>query len=260
MATEQLANLAVTTLNGAINNSTTSVVVTSATNFSAAGKFRIVVDSEIMLVTGVSGTTFTVTRGAEGTSAAAHSSGAALAQVFTAGAISGNIPFLIGSQVLGSDTATVTFSSIPATWNHLHLFVIGRNNGANISDNFWVQFNSDTGGNYDYELLQASASTPTAANANNQTAVPIGDIAGATSPAGHCGAFDSIIIAYSQTTFFKTVVSNGFVSQGTGAGKQFTERWAGHWRSTAAITRIDLFLPTGNLFLAGSIFSLYGIP
>ena len=87
MPVEQFANNAVTTLNGAINNSVTSLVVTSATGFSTVPQFRLIIDSEIMLVTAVSGTTFTITRGAEGTTAASHSNGATVAQILTAGGL-----------------------------------------------------------------------------------------------------------------------------------------------------------------------------
>lgn len=88
MAIERFANNAATTLNGAINNSTTSVVVTSAAAFPSAGNFRILIDSEILLVTSVSGNTFTVTRGVEGTTAASHSDAAAVTHVLTATALS----------------------------------------------------------------------------------------------------------------------------------------------------------------------------
>lgn len=87
MATEKYVNNAQTTLNGSINNSTTTVVVTSAASFSASGNFRIIVDSEIMLVTSVSSNTFTVTRGVEGTSGASHSSGASCTHVLTAASL-----------------------------------------------------------------------------------------------------------------------------------------------------------------------------
>lgn len=87
MPTEKFANSAVTTLNGGINNAVTSLVVTSATLFPTAGQFRIKIDNEIMIVTNVSGTTFTVTRGAEGTSAASHSNSAVVRHVLTAGAL-----------------------------------------------------------------------------------------------------------------------------------------------------------------------------
>jgi hypothetical protein len=87
MAVEQFANNATTTLNGAINSSVTSLVVTSATGFPTVGNFRLLIDSEIMLVTAVSGTTYTVTRGIEGTEPATHASGSSVAHVLTAGAL-----------------------------------------------------------------------------------------------------------------------------------------------------------------------------
>lgn len=80
---EKLANNAATTLNGGIDASTTSVVVTSASGFPTAGNFRIIVDSEIMKVTSVSSNTFTVARGQEGTSGASHSNGADVTHIVT---------------------------------------------------------------------------------------------------------------------------------------------------------------------------------
>jgi len=73
MSVEQYANNASTTLNGAIDNSTTTVVVTDASAFPSSGDFRIKIENELMLVTSVSSNTFTVTRGVEGTTAASHS-------------------------------------------------------------------------------------------------------------------------------------------------------------------------------------------
>jgi hypothetical protein len=65
---------ATTTLNGTINSSATTVVVTSTTGFAAAG--RILIDSELITYTGKTGTDFTgCTRGALGTTAAAHTTG-----------------------------------------------------------------------------------------------------------------------------------------------------------------------------------------
>lgn len=83
MAIELYANGAATTLNGSINNSVTSLVVASAAGFPSSGNFRILVGTEILIVTAVSGTTFTVTRGAEGTAAASHTSGDALTHILT---------------------------------------------------------------------------------------------------------------------------------------------------------------------------------
>jgi hypothetical protein len=65
------------TLSASISSSTaTSLSVNSASSFPSSGEFFVLVDSEIMLVTQVSGTTFTVIRGMCGTTATTHSSAA----------------------------------------------------------------------------------------------------------------------------------------------------------------------------------------
>jgi len=83
---ELFKNLASTTLNGDHDDTTTSIAVVSAMGFTT-GDFRILIDSEIMKVTGVSGTTLTVARHQEGTSAASHTNGTAVYHVLTAGAL-----------------------------------------------------------------------------------------------------------------------------------------------------------------------------
>ena len=66
-----------TTLNGAIDASTTTVVLTSAVQFPSTGTSFVLIGSEMIQYTGVSGNTLTgVTRGARGTTAASHSDGA----------------------------------------------------------------------------------------------------------------------------------------------------------------------------------------
>lgn len=90
--TEQFANNASSTLNGAINNSTTTIVVTSATPFPTVGNFRLLIGTnpstaEIVLVTGVSGTTFTVLRGQENTSPSSWPDLTTVTHILTAGAV-----------------------------------------------------------------------------------------------------------------------------------------------------------------------------
>jgi len=87
MATEKFANKPITTLNGGISASDLSLVVASASSFPGTPQFRILVENEIMLVTGVSGTTFTIQRGAEGTTAAIHANGVLVVHVLTAAAL-----------------------------------------------------------------------------------------------------------------------------------------------------------------------------
>lgn len=87
MAIEKFANNAVSELDGSIDGSQTTLTVLSASAFPASGQFRIKVEDELMLVTGVSSNTFTVTRGIEGTSGASHASEVAVAHIVTAGSL-----------------------------------------------------------------------------------------------------------------------------------------------------------------------------
>src|SRR6185312_11853787 len=65
-----------TTESGALTATQTTITVASASGFPTTGTFRIRVDDENMTVTGGQGTTtWTVTRGANGTTAATHASG-----------------------------------------------------------------------------------------------------------------------------------------------------------------------------------------
>jgi hypothetical protein len=84
---EQLANNASSQLNGAINNSVTSITVVNGSSFPSVGNFRIICEDEIMLCTARSGNNLTVVRGQEGTSAASHADGSNVTHVFTADAM-----------------------------------------------------------------------------------------------------------------------------------------------------------------------------
>jgi len=73
-------------LNGGIDNSTTSVVVTDGSVFPAVGNFRIKIDDELFVVTARSTNTLTVaTRPAESTTAASHNNLAVVTHILTAG-------------------------------------------------------------------------------------------------------------------------------------------------------------------------------
>lgn len=103
MAVEQFANNAQSTLSAAITSGATALTVASAGAFPSVPQFRIIVEDEIMLVTGVSGTTFTVTRGVEGTAAAAHAT------------TTGGNPTQVTHVLTAASLAAVTLSTQQAT-------------------------------------------------------------------------------------------------------------------------------------------------
>ena len=94
MAVDLFANAANTTLAAGIAAGAVTLTVASSTPFpavtTAAGtQFRVIIDAELFIVTNVTGLTWTVTPGAEGTTQAAHASGATVTALLTAGAVRG---------------------------------------------------------------------------------------------------------------------------------------------------------------------------
>jgi hypothetical protein len=87
---EKFSNNGQSTLLATIAAGDTSLQVANAAVFPASGNFRLVIDSEILLVTAVSSNTFTVSRAQEGTTAAPHNAGALVTHVLTAAAMTNN--------------------------------------------------------------------------------------------------------------------------------------------------------------------------
>lgn len=169
----------------------------------------------------------------------------------------------IGGHVLISKqtptgTATVTFSSIPATYTHLYLAISGRSAGATTVDNVNLTFNSDTGANYDTQFTQTSGTSVTANDVRGGTSATITLIAGSTATANFLGSGNVFINNYTDTNLDKNGTYQTGAQNSTAAGGVTTRAgWFG-WRSTSAITQIDLVAQTGN-YVAGSVISLYGV-
>jgi hypothetical protein len=70
--------MASSTLNVAIDDSTTQLILTSAADFPQVGSYYVMVEAEVMHVLNVSGNTMTVVRGRKGTKAVAHAVGTAV--------------------------------------------------------------------------------------------------------------------------------------------------------------------------------------
>lgn len=121
---EQHINDGITALNGAINNSVTSITVVSGGVFPSAGNFRIMIDSEIMICTARSSNTLTVTRGQDGTAAASHSDAAAVNMMYSQQSLTrmfqDNDPLFGYSSVLPhglyNDAGTALLTTSDFTW------------------------------------------------------------------------------------------------------------------------------------------------
>jgi hypothetical protein len=161
---------------------------------------------------------------------------------------------LIQRITLASGTGTVTFASIPQTYNDLRITVMGRcSDAANVVVT-GIRFQNDSGNDYFSQLSQGSGSSNTAASYQN-TYGYLNYFPGANSGAGAPGFMEIIIPAYTQTTFNKCYSSSGgfSCSNGTSAGV-----WTGSWTGTSNLTSVSIIDSSGGNFNSGSQFSLYG--
>ncbi|MGH7184501.1 MAG: hypothetical protein ACREJN_21355 [Nitrospiraceae bacterium] len=166
---------------------------------------------------------------------------------------------LIAENLLTVDTAVITFSTIPGTYRNLRLVYYGRITEATTDDYPTIRFNNDSGSNYDYQRsLISSTSIPGGQQAAAQTSARSGDLPGTSSSrSGQTGMAEIVIPMYAGTTLEKCAsVWGGVIYTGSSGMLNYAGFVA--WRSTSAITQIDLSSPSGK-FVAGSLFSLYGM-
>jgi hypothetical protein len=159
----------------------------------------------------------------------------------------GNTYEAIATQTLGSNTATVTFSSIPSTYADLVFILNVKSSDAGTDVDVTGTFNSDTGSNYSWTRIYGDGSTAGSQRASSQSNLRIGNQSGTGS-----SAFSPMILNimnYSNTTTYKTMVAR------PNNPARIVDAYVNMWRSTSAISTVSF---TGN-FLSGSTFNLYGI-
>jgi hypothetical protein len=155
------------------------------------------------------------------------------------------------TNVGSGGTSTITFSSIPATYQHLQLRYI--NATSTVYQNLVFRLNSDSGSNYAWHRILGTGSTVTADSVSpSTTSMDIGR-SGNTSTAFAAGVFD--LLDYANTNKYKTCRSL-YGTDGNGAGAVFFA--SGLWMNTAAVTTITITSAAGN-FVQYSSFALYGI-
>jgi hypothetical protein len=164
--------------------------------------------------------------------------------------------FTIGP--LTTAQATIAFASIPQTgFRNLRLVISGRGTVAANNVTIGVQFNGDTGANYDYTTSNFAASSSSGgAQATAATSAQIAWLAAASSSAGISSGADVLIRNYRGTDLHKEFSGVGSLKYST-TPLLGNPMFAGFWRSTAAINSIVLTPSSGN-FDVGTYACLYG--
>ena len=156
----------------------------------------------------------------------------------------------IATTTLGSTASSITFSSIAATYTDLRVIFVVQNS---VSNTLNFRLNNDSGTNYSYTQFGGDGSSVYSASSTSQSQIQIGYGSGMpTSP--NWGLYTFNVFSYAGSTF-KTVLTEMSVDK-SGSGE--TNRNVGLWRSTSAVTRIDLLANAGS-FQIGTTATLYGI-
>lgn len=174
---------------------------------------------------------------------------------------------LIEEKILGSDTATVSFTSIPSTYSDLLLVGMVRSTRTGATaDELNIRFGTgggarDTGTNYDSfgwrrndDSDLDSRKTGESSGQVSRFGVPTDEIV----DTDYFGTLKIEIPSYTSTAFYKSwLATDGFASDAATGNAVSVAQCSGAWLNTAAIDSFDLFATNGDI-KAGSELRLYG--
>lgn len=155
---------------------------------------------------------------------------------------------------------TITFSSIPGTYQHLQIRCLMRDTlAANASSELRIRVNSDTGSNYTRHYLRGDGSTAAAAGFSNTSAlfleksVPLDSVTSNTMGVAIVDIHD-----YANTSKNKTIRAISGVDANTASTEFGVVLSSSVWMNTNAITSISLSTIAAN-WTTTTQFALYGI-
>ena len=157
----------------------------------------------------------------------------------------------IATQSVVSATAYVDFTSIPSTYKHLQLRMMGFT-----TNNFGAQFNSDTSAAYTYHRIDGDGSTATSSGASS-TGRTLATFGAGNTTTSYPAVAVVDILDYTSTNKTKTVRTlAGHDNNGSGEVMLYSNLWTA---TPATISSIRILIENGSNIGAGSTFALYGI-
>jgi hypothetical protein len=165
----------------------------------------------------------------------------------------------IAKNIFTTSAASVTFSSIPATYTDLYMLISARATGTGgaMIGTLRLELNSDNGANYSYIELNGNGSTcQTAVGTTSSFMLR----ATADGQAASIFCNDELYIPnYAISGVYKQASATSAVdSNSVTAGDTRLSAGATLWNNTAAITSVKLVANSGSID-TGSSFYLYGI-
>jgi hypothetical protein len=158
----------------------------------------------------------------------------------------------IATTTLGSNNASISFTSIGSGYTDLRLVVAGSSTGTS-SQYPKLQFNADSSALYSFTYLRGNG---TAANSSRNTGASWMEIQGQDAGIGANPFMATVdLFSYAGSTFKTCLIE--FSGDQNGSGQ--TVKTVGLYRSTSAITGVSLTNSGSYEFTTGFTATLYGI-
>jgi hypothetical protein len=157
----------------------------------------------------------------------------------------------IATTTLGSATGSISFTSIPATYTDLKVVFTGTDNDS-AGYSLRLNYNSDTGNNYSFTRLNGDGSSPSSSSNDTIDYIFCGSL-----PSTNIPMFCEIdVFSYKGSNFKTALITSTTDRNGVGG---YINKNVGLWRSTSAITSVQLALFSPGAFKIGTTATLYGI-
>lgn len=164
---------------------------------------------------------------------------------------------LIKGETIAASTTSYTFSSIPATYTDLMLRLSLRSDQAAYTEVFNLRFNGISTTTYSYTALAGLSGVVSSFAASAETYARGGVASGSVNTANTFGNAEIYIPSY--TAAQNKPIGAFSVSENNTVNDAPIQINAALWRSTAAITSIQILPIGGPNWITGSSFYLYGI-
>jgi hypothetical protein len=156
----------------------------------------------------------------------------------------------IATTTLSSAASSITFNSISGSYTDLRLIIVLLNSSNNQDGK--LTFNNDTATNYSGTHLYGDGTSAGSYRETSVAYIPIFSLSNIVSSGASMAQID--IFSYAGGTNKTVLIQTSNDKNGSGS----VARSVGLWRSTSAITRLDLALTAGT-YNSGTTATLYGI-
>jgi hypothetical protein len=175
--------------------------------------------------------------------------------------VAGSFESIATVNVGSGGSSSVSFTSIPSTYTHLQVRILGRGNRTSYgSESFVMRANSDSGSNYATHQLVGVSSSVLASGAASTTASSIGRFPSNSIAANTFGVAIVDILDYSNTNKYKTIRDmGGMMDHNNVSGLGELGIYSSLWMNTSAISSLTFTSGGGTLITQNSSFALYGI-